>query len=196
MSSSALSIFRDIVLKNFSQEKFKYHEWMWEYHLKIVEKIAWELCDIYPNANRDIVWALVWFHDFWKPFDEKREREYTLTEWVDAMRKSGYPENFVAQTVDFWEIMEKKNEINLHDAPIEVKIISSADGASHFVWVFYPSYFNEDWENFDSTQERLRKKITKDWERKIVLPEVKKIFQKRYQYAQEMLWIFPDKFLG
>lgn len=49
------------------------------------------------------------------------------------MRKSGYPENFVAQTVDFWEIMEKKNEINLHDAPIEVKIISSADGASHFV---------------------------------------------------------------
>ncbi|MSR73049.1 hypothetical protein EXS61_00355 [Candidatus Parcubacteria bacterium] len=60
----SITKFKNITIENFSRESFTYHEWMVNYHLKIVEHIALELCDIYTEADRNIVQALVWFHDF------------------------------------------------------------------------------------------------------------------------------------
>jgi hypothetical protein len=187
--------FKNIVIENFSRKDFKYHEWMVDYHLKIVEKIVMELCDIYPDADRDIVHALVWFHDFGKPIDEENERSVTLSEGPKVMLECGFPQEFIDQVVDRWQLMEKKNEIDIRTTPIETQIVSSADGASHFTGVFYPSFFNEDGDDFATTQKHLREKIEKDWNRKIVLPEVQKVFKDRYERAKEMLGEFPEKFL-
>lgn len=187
--------FRETVIENFSRKDFKYHEWMTEYHLVIVERIAMELCDFYPAADRNIVQALVWFHDFGKPLDTENERELTLTEGAKAMRDAGFSPEFIDGVIERWQLMEKKNDIDIRTTPIETQIVSSADGASHFTGVFYPSYFNEDGDNFSTTQQHLREKITKDWERKIVLPEARKAFEDRYNRAKELLGVFPDKFL-
>lgn len=187
--------FKEIVIRNFSREDFEYHEWAVKYHLEIVERIAMELCDLYPDANRDIVQVLVWFHDFGKPFSTEKERETTLAEGGKALIECGFTQEFVDQVVEFWKLMEKKNEIDLHNAPIETKIISSADGASHFVGTFYPSYFM-DGHDFVTTQREIAKKIEVDWNRKIVLPEVKKSFEVYYKRAKEMLGEFPEKFLN
>lgn len=191
----SLTKFKNIVLENFSRKDFKYHEWMAEYHLKIVEKISMELCDVYPDADRDLVFALVWFHDFGKPLDEENEREVTLKDGPKVMLECGLPQEFVDKVIERWILMEKKNELDLRTTPIETQIVSSADGASHLVGVFYPSYFNEDGNNFVVTQERLKEKMEKDWKRKIVLPEVQKAFELRYVRAREMLGEFPDKFI-
>jgi len=190
-----LTKFKNIVIENFSRKDFTYHEWMVEYHLKIVEKIAMELCDIYTEADRDIVQALVWFHDFGKPIDEENERVVTLSEGPKVMLECGFSQEFVDKVIECWQLMEKKNEIDIRTAPIETQIVSSADGASHFTGVFYPSYFNENGDDFITTQEYLKKKIEKDWSRKIVLPEVQKAFEGRYLKAKEMLGEFPDTFL-
>lgn len=187
--------FKNTVIQNFSREDFEYHEWMVEYHLKVVEKIAMELCDIYPDANRDIVQTLVWFHDFGKPFDDEKEREITLNKGSQALIDCDFEHDFIDKVVEFWKLMEKKNEIDLNDAPIETKIISSADGASHFVGIFYPSYFG-DGNTFNETQNKLREKMRVDWDRKIVLPEVKQAFQVRYELQKELLGEFPKKFLN
>ena len=168
---------------------------MVQYHLNIVEKIAMELCDIYTDADRDIVQALVWFHDFGKPIDEENERAITLLEGPKVMLACGYTQEFVDRVVECWQLMEKKNEIDIQTTPIETQIVSSADGASHFTGVFYPSYFNENNDDFAITQKHLKEKIEKDWNRKIVLPEVQKAFEGRYLRAKEMLGNFPDKFL-
>lgn len=187
--------FKNIVIENFSSKDFTYHEWMVQYHLNIVEKIAMELCDIYTDADRDIVQALVWFHDFGKPIDEENERAITLLEGPKVMLACGYTQEFVDRVVECWQLMEKKNEIDIQTTPIETQIVSSADGASHFTGVFYPSYFNENNDDFAITQKHLKEKIEKDWNRKIVLPEVQKAFEGRYLRAKEMLGNFPDKFL-
>lgn len=190
-----LTKFRNIVIENFSRKDFTYHEWMVDYHLKIVEKIALELCDIYKEADRDIVLALVWFHDFGKPIDEKNERAVTLKEAPKTMLECGFSQEFIDKVIEYWQLMEKKNEIDIRTTPIEVQIVSSSDGASHFTGVFYPSYFNEDGDNFTTTQKHLKEKIEKDWNRKIVLPEVQKAFEERYKKAKELLGEFPDNFL-
>lgn len=187
--------FKNIVIENFSKKDFKYHEWMVDYHLKIVERIAMELCDIYTYADRDLVQSLVWFHDFGKPIDEENERAITIEQGPAVMLDCGFGQDFIDKVVEYWKLMEQKNEIDIKTTPIEVQIISSADGASHFTGVFYPSFFNEDGDSFNQTQEHLRKKITQDWERKIVLPEVQKAFYEYYTRAKEMLGEFPNKFL-
>ena len=187
--------FKEIVIQNFSRADFEYHEWMVDYHLKIVERIAMELCDIYPDANRDIVQVLVWFHDFGKPFDDEKEREITLDKGSQALIDCGFEQDFIDKVVELWKLMEKKNEIDLHEAPIETKIISSADGASHFVGIFYPSYFG-DGDDFTTTQNKLKEKIRVDWERKMVLPEVKKAFADRYEKQKELYGEFPKSFLN
>jgi len=186
--------FKEIAIRNFSKEDFVYHEWIVKYHIEIVEKIALELCDIYKEADRNIVRVLVWFHDFGKPLDENNERTMTLKEGTKALLNCGFDQEFIDKVVYLWEFMEKKNEIDLHTAPIETKIVSSADGASHFVGVFYATYFG-DGDSFDATQKELADKIKKDWERKIVLPEVKKSFEDRYKKAQEIVGIFPERFI-
>lgn len=191
----SLAKFRDIVIENFSRKDFTYHEWMVEYHLKIVEKIAMEICDVYTEADRDIVQALVWFHDFGKPLDEKNERAITLIEGPKAMLDCGFSQEFIDRVVECWQLMEKKNEIDIRTTPIETQIVSSSDGASHFTGVFYPSYFNEDGDDFITTQKHLKEKIEKDWNRKIVLPEVQNAFEAYYLRAKEMLGEFPEKFL-
>ncbi len=190
-----LTKFREIVIKNFSREDFKYHEWMVDYHLKIVEKISLELCDLYPEADKDVVLALVWLHDFGKPFSEEKEREITLNDGSKVMLNCGYSEDFIKKVVELWKLMEMKNEIDIGTTPIETQIVSSADGASHLVGVFYSSYFNEDGDDFATTQKELRAKMEKDWYRKITLPEVKKTFETSYQRARELIGEFPDKFI-
>ena len=73
---------------------------------------------------------------------------------------------------------------------------STADGASHFVGKFFPSYFHDSsTEGFKEIEQRLREKITKDWERKIVLPEIKEAFRERYIRALEIIGEYPDKFI-
>ncbi len=193
----SITKFKSIVIANFSREDFQYHEWMVEYHLKIVERIAMELCDIYPDADRDVVQALVWFHDFGKPLcgdDADGEKEITERDGPKALRECGFSEEIIHKVLENWRLMEKKNEMDLRSAPIEAQIISSADGASHFVGVFYPSYFRDGFD-FPTTQKRLREKMQKDWERKIVLPEAKDAFAKRFERAREMIGDFPEKFL-
>ena len=187
--------FKNIVIENFSRKDFAYHEWMVDYHLKIVEKIAMELCDIYKDADRNIVQALVWFHDFGKPIDEENERTVTLAEGPKTMLECGFSQDFIDKVVECWQLMEKKNEIDIRTTPIETQIVSSADGASHFTGVFYPSYFNEDGDDFPTTQKHLKEKIEKDWNRKIVLPEVQEAFKERYLRAKEMLGEFPHRFI-
>lgn len=193
---SKLNEFKQIVIENCKNENFEYREWFIADHLLIVERIAMELCDIYKEADRDVVFALVWFHDFGKPVDDKNERIITKEKGIEAMELVGLDEIFINKVYESWVRMEMKNEIDISKEPIEVQIVSTADGASHFVGKFYSTYFMDDRkESMKNLEERISKKIKQDWERKIVLLEVKKAFNDRYLKSLEILGEYPDKFI-
>ncbi len=191
-----LNKFKRIVKENCKNKDFEYREWFVDDHLIIVERIAMELCDIYKKADRNIVFALVWFHDFGKSINQKNEYKITEKMGPKVMRNIGLPEDFINKVLKFWKRMEMKNKIDISKEPIEIQIVSTADGASHFVGQFYPGFFSDEpKKGIEWVREELRQKIKTDWERKIVLPEVKETFKNRYLTTLEMLGKYPKKFI-
>ncbi len=179
-----------------SNEEFVHHKWFVIYHLEIVDKIAMELCDKYPEADRDFVRVLVWIHDYGKMIDFDNQYELTLTKGKEKLTEIGFEHEFVDRIVKAMQIIDKKDIAELESSTIEIKIVSSADGASHHVG---PFYFLILYENPDKPMNELLKgnlnKTNKDWDRKIVLPEVKEAFEQRHNFVLEQNGELPDKYL-
>ncbi len=173
---------------------FLHCSWFVDYHLLFVEKLAMELCDIYKEADKDTVFALVWTHDYAKILDKSREHEVEMFERSrELMSEIGFPGVFIDRVIDYLKIFESKMTVDLNTAPIEVRIVSSSDAASHLVGPFYSIYFLE---NPNKTIPELvqsnRNKLLKDWNRKVVLPEVREKFENRHTFMMEMIGNFPD----
>lgn len=189
---------KEEVSKLASNPNFVHHKWFVKWHLEIVDKIAMELCDKYPNANRDLVTTLVWLHDYAKIIDFKNEHNPdTMAFTAEFLISLGFDKTFADEFVKNLLVFESKMTIDLKDSPIEVQIVSSADGASHMVGPFYQIYFYEHPEmNIEDLMKSNLVKLEKDWSRKITLPEVKKAFEGRYEKIKEENGIISDKLLS
>ncbi len=187
---------KSIVTERSKNPSFLHHDWFVDLHLSIVEKIALELCDVYTDADRDIVRALVWVHDYGKILDMNKEHELNHAS-KELLKDLGFSQLFTETVGHYLEVMESKMEVDLHGAPIEVKIVSSADAAAHMIGPFFSIYWKEfNTKSIKELMEAGRVKLAKDWDRKIVLPEVKEAFQGRHDYLLEQNGDFPNKFLN
>lgn len=191
-----LDEFKSHVIELSQNPSFIHCQWFVSYHLNIVEQIALELCDVYPEADRDIVFLLVWLHDYGKIIDFDSQYQTTLTAWKEKLTEIGFPYEVVKKAIWYVEIMDKKESIDISKTAIEIQIISSADWCSHLVWPFFKFWW---YENSNKDVETLVEdnlyKITKDWNKKVVLPEAREAFQNRHSLALERHWHFPDKFI-
>lgn len=197
-----IEAFKTHVKEASANPEFVHHKWFAKWHLEIVERIAFELCEHYSEADRELVEVMVWLHDYGKILDFEHEYEATLSEGPKILRKLGFPDDFAGKAVGNIETLDKKLEIDLHEAPIEVQIVSSADGCSHLVGPFMHIFWHEATDKtfvgrtFEQLMEGNLRKAKKDWEYKIVLPEARAAFELRHRFLCEQSGELPEKFLA
>ncbi len=179
-----ISNLKEHIKKISSNKEFKHHQWFIEYHLEIVEKISLELCDIYKNADRNLVLMMVWMHDYGKIINFNNQYEETIVQGKNFLISLGFDKKYSEKAIGYIEIMDKKS--GLEKAPIEIQIVSSADGASHLVGPFFMIWWQD---NHNKDFRQLMKdnyvKAQIDWNKKIILPEVMEAFKKRFNVLME-----------
>ena len=159
------------------------------------------MLEFYPQADHDLVKVMVWLHDYGKIVDFDNEYTTTLTAGRQILQELGFEPAFIKRAVDNIETLDKKLEIDLRQAPIEVQIVSSADGCSHMVGPFLEIFWHEATDKtftnktYEEPMTLGRQKIDKDWQYKIVLPEARKAFEARYQFHCEQSGELPTTFL-
>ncbi len=190
-----LRVFKKEVTTSIINPKFIHHAWFLRYHLIIVEKIALEICNYYPQADKNIVLLLVWLHDYGKIIDFHNQYKTTLSIGKKKLLMLGFPQEIVEKTIMYIAILDRKSDIT--QAPIEVQVVSSADGAAHLVGPFYAIYWKEHYNYMvEKLMKENKRKALIDWNKKIVLPEVKKAFLSRHSQLLERCGKFPKKYLS
>ena len=181
---------------------FVHHQWFVEWHLKIVERLALELIEPYPAADRDLVEVMVWLHDYGKILDYEHQYDrHLLDAGRDTLLELGFDQAFATKAADYIELLDKKLTTDLRQAPIEVQIVSTADGCSHMTGPFLYTIWHEatDTSFAGKTMAQLmhinRQKLDKDWQHKIVLPEARQAFEVRYRLLCEQAGDLPEHFL-
>lgn len=188
---------KSTVIEAAQKTEFRHHKWYVKYHLEIAESIAMELCDKYPEADRELVKMLVWFHDYGKMLDFDDQYQKTLTDGKLKLEELGFPSDLIDKIIHHINTSDKKINLGASNIPIEIKILSSSDGAAHLAGPFFQmfSYENPDKPVDELLQGQINKAKT-DWEMKIVLPEIKKAFQGRHNLILEQNGILPPKYLS
>ncbi|GJD22948.1 hypothetical protein RIVM261_079040 [Rivularia sp. IAM M-261] len=178
---SVIERVREQIISHSANPAFIHHKWYVKHHLLIVEEIATKLCNIYQNSNRELVLLLVWMHDYGKITNQSADDAEIAGE--KFLIESGVSTQLARQVIASIKIIDRKDPQELVAESIEIQIVSSADGAAHMIGPFFSIYW---WENSDLSIEELqarnRKKLQTDWERKIVLPEIKQAFEFQYRY--------------
>ncbi len=194
--------FKQHVAETSSDPSFMHHKWFVKWHLQVVAKIALELCDHHPEADRDLVEVMAWLHDYGKTLDYANQYTTTLSAGRQKLTELGFSADMVDKAVKYIEMLDQKLVIDLRSAPIEVQIVSSADGCSHMTGPFMAIFWNEATDptfagkSFEELMALNLAKVEKDWKYKIVLPEARRAFEARYHYLKEQAGQLPLKYLG
>lgn len=197
MNDSSFENLKAHITQLASDVRFRHHDWFITYHLEIVEKITLELCDIYPEADKNICRVMAWMHDYGKiiDFDTQYATKHAVA-GKSKMIEMGFAPDFADKVTSSIEWMDKRSEVDLHDAPIEVRIVSTADGCSHFASPFHYTYWHEN--PGKSTAEIIegkKERIRIDWEDKIVLPEAKAAFEPFYNVTCVQNGQLPESYI-
>ena len=163
-------------LKNDIKSSKHCESWFYEDHLLVVERLALELCDLYPKANKDLVTLGVWFHDIGRAHGHDDGHDlYGANYAGETLIKNGFDKNFIDLVVEACRTHSCKE--NGKPNSLEGKILATADALSHYHNGFYLrilySWSKKNKGDYYQLKTKLFKKMERDLNEKIFFDEIR-----------------------
>ena len=171
---------REIVKKEAEEED-------WKYHIVPVVEYAKKLAKIL-KVDEEIVELAALLHDIGRLKNVDNENHH-LTGAVEAekiLKEHNYPEPVIEEVKHCIESHRGSEDI----APrtIIAKIIANADAMAHFDAVPRLIYWRcQEGKGFEETLNWLYDKIERDWNKKLTLPEARKLVESKYKAIKLVL---------
>lgn len=179
---------------------FVHREWYVKWHLQVVERLALELCEHYPQADKEVVEILAWLHDYGMMVDPDNEFMMMQIAGRELLVEVGLPSEMVAKATEALAAINKQ-DTDPRAVPVEAQILVCADSCSRLIGPYYRIFWND---ALDKTyagktlEERNRidlASIEADWKR-VTLPVARAAFQECYELNLVQCGKFPAKFFG
>lgn len=174
-------------IEKYVSEEFSKHDfdWFYKYHVKVVLELAEKLNKI-KGGNEEIIKLAAVLHDFARIKSHKSHDLESVKIAKKILKTHDYSKSTIEQVshcIETHRCRDKKPKT------LEAKIISSADAMSHIkyypilLWVAY--YLNR--MSLEEGISWVQEKIKRGWEQKILIPEAKKMVEKEYEVAYNVL---------
>ena len=164
--------------------------WFYEEHILIVEKLALDLCELYPKANRDAVILSVWFHDIGRAHGHDVGHDLYGSNYAKkTLTENGFGKDFVNLIVESC----KTHSCDENGKPnsLEGKILATADALSHYHNGFYLrilySWSRKSKNDYHQLKTKLFKKMKRDLNDKILFDEVREKIIPMYEAWQKIV---------
>lgn len=162
--------------------KGKYEENDWKYHIIPVAKYAKKLAKIYKVDERLAELAAL-LHDIGRT-DTKHYADHHIVGVPKAekiLRKFNYSDKVIEDIKHV--VVSHRTSKGPKPETMVAKIVANADAMAHFdiLPVFFWWKRSKKDCSFEDTVQWVKKKLEKDWQQKVTLPEAKKISKKNYE---------------
>lgn len=175
------------VILKAANPSFIHHKWFINHHLEIVEKCALKFARNYKNINVELMLTLVWMHDYGKIINIRNQYETTYIEGKKAMITIGFSVTYTDNVMKLLKDLDGKLDLKQHSCR-ELQIVSTADGVSHLISPFFLLYWYENpTKPIQELMNENMRKVTIDFENKIVLPRIKTKIMKQYNSFQRLV---------
>lgn len=178
------------VVENYVVEKFEKNgmKWFVELHLKVVRDFAAKLAEI-KNADRGVVELSVWLHDITHAqnnipnMHNKVNAEFSKT----FLKEKGFDEETIEKVCHC--ILTHRCKDGYFPETLEARIVATADALSHiekFDLLLELAFYAKKYSTKEA-YEWLSKKIARDWNDKILVPEAKEMIKHKYEEVKILL---------
>ncbi|MEA2056457.1 MAG: HD domain-containing protein [Patescibacteria group bacterium] len=174
--------------------------WFYEEHILVVEKLAMDLCDKHPEANREAVTLMVWFHDIGRAHGHNEGHDLYGADYArKILSDNGFDQDLIDLVVDACKTHSCDD--NGKPESLEGKILATADALSHFHNGFYlriliswsrkvnPERYPElaKKSDYQHLKKKLFLKIDRDLNEKIFFEEVRQKIMPMYEAWQAII---------
>jgi uncharacterized protein len=184
MASALIKKIRRVAIKRYSQEDFNYHI------LPVVKNVL--LLAKRLHADSEVVEAAAYLHDIGRTGAREnfvRDNEHHISgaeETRELLKGFGCNEEFIEKVAHC--VLAHRGRMAVKRETLEAEIIACADAMAHFdafLDVFH--FFLVSCASFEEAVVEIEKKLQRNWEKKLTLPEAKRIVKPKFEAIMLLL---------
>jgi len=172
--------------------KERYYKKDFDYHILPVVKNAMLLAKKL-NADKEVVEVSAYLHDIGRTFKKKEdfnpENEHHITgarEARNILKKLNYSEDFIKKVEHC--VLSHRGRREPNPKTTEAKIISCADAMAHFdTFLALFEIFIVTTNSFEDAIIKIEKKMDRNWDKKLSMPEAKQIVKEKYNAVKLLI---------